>query len=154
MKKGKVELVTNGLYRGFRPPNYQFLKNMGVQVDVNLEAGFAETFTDEDKSDYETQYGADFGVEEIPLPLSDFKPPREAEILVAVQVIQKKIEEGKTCYVHCLWGKDRTGYVIASFRMLAQGWTYEKAKSEMIDRGFRWWVYWFWLPSLKKFSPK
>ena len=45
----------------------------------------------------------------------------------------------KSCpvFVHCLHGKDRTGIVIAYYRVLFCGWTKAKAEKEMLSLGFR-----------------
>lgn len=39
-------------------------------------------------------------------------------------------------YIHCLHGEDRTGLVVALYRIRIQGWPKEKARKEMIDNGF------------------
>ncbi len=38
-------------------------------------------------------------------------------------------------YVHCEHGKDRTGLVIALYRMRADGWSQEQAAAEMKEMG-------------------
>lgn len=42
----------------------------------------------------------------------------------------------KKVFVHCRLGDDRTAMMIASYRMSQQGWSAEKAKSEMEKFGF------------------
>jgi protein-tyrosine phosphatase len=56
-------------------------------------------------------------------------------------------------YVHCLHGQDRTGYVIAAYRMLIQGWSFKRAYQEAKDMGHKWWFapyLLFWPKSLKE----
>jgi len=50
----------------------------------------------------------------------------------------KVIEEnpGKTVFVHCQLGEDRTGMAVASYRMAEQGWSAEEAMKEMKFFGF------------------
>lgn len=43
---------------------------------------------------------------------------------------------GPDTYIHCLHGEDRTGLVVALYRILVQGWTVKRAKQEMYDNGF------------------
>jgi Dual specificity phosphatase, catalytic domain len=43
---------------------------------------------------------------------------------------------GKKVYVHCLLGDDRTGMMIAAYRMADEGWTAEEAIREMRQYGF------------------
>ena len=42
----------------------------------------------------------------------------------------------KRVFVHCRLGDDRTGMMIAAYRMAAQGWTAEEAMHEMQQFGF------------------
>lgn len=39
-------------------------------------------------------------------------------------------------YVHCRHGQDRTGIVVAAFRMKQQGWSLADAEAEMQSFGF------------------
>lgn len=39
--------------------------------------------------------------------------------------------ENQPVYVHCRHGADRTGEVVAAYRMLVQGWGYDRAVSEL-----------------------
>jgi len=41
-------------------------------------------------------------------------------------------------YVHCEHGEDRTGLVIAAYRVLYEGWTKERAQAEMNAHHFHW----------------
>jgi hypothetical protein len=43
---------------------------------------------------------------------------------------------GKKIFVHCRLGDDRTGMMIASYRMAQEGWSAEKAEKEMEKFGF------------------
>jgi protein tyrosine/serine phosphatase len=151
VKQGEIRLVAPGLWRGFRPRSFEVLQTLGVRVDIDLETGIAGTVErDTGKPDYEEQYGGDFGVEEIDRSMSNLFPPNVDQVFKTIEIIQSKIDKGLVCYVHCLWGKDRTGFVIAAYRMIVQGWSYEQAREEMFAAGFRRWVYWYWLPYLKR----
>jgi len=43
---------------------------------------------------------------------------------------------GEKIFVHCRVGDDRTGMMVASYRMVEEGWSAERAEKEMIDFGF------------------
>lgn len=151
MKSGEIRLVTQKLWRGFRPKSFEMLQTLGVRVDIDLETGVAgEWDRNVGDPDYEEQYGGDFGVEEIDRPMSNWLPPNLNQVEKTIAIIQSKLDRGLACYVHCLWGKDRTGFVIAAYRMIVQGWSYPAARDEMFKCGFRRWVYWYWLPYLKR----
>jgi protein tyrosine/serine phosphatase len=57
----------------------------------------------------------------------------EDEILEALKIIK-----GATgpILVHCRYGADRTGAVIAAYRVVMQGWSTEDAIDEMINGGY------------------
>lgn len=44
---------------------------------------------------------------------------------------------GKKVFVHCHAGVDRTGMMVASYRMAEQGWTSQESMREMKDFGYR-----------------
>ena len=44
---------------------------------------------------------------------------------------------GKKVFVHCRYGDDRTGMMIAAYRMSVEGWTAEEARKEMDEFGFK-----------------
>jgi hypothetical protein len=45
----------------------------------------------------------------------------------------------KKIFVHCRLGDDRTGMMIAAYRIAEEGWTAEEARKEMQKFGFVWW---------------
>ena len=51
--------------------------------------------------------------------------------------------------VHCLHGSDRTGCLVACFRMVFQGWSREKAIEEFLQEEMGYNYRWF--PNLKEF---
>lgn len=144
--KGRIEVVDSGLIRGYRPKGFQALKDIGCNTVVNLQYGWFELFTD---SSYEKEKAEDFGMIEKNYHLSDFSAPRPEKLEEIVGYIEQQIIEGKTVYVHCKWGKDRTGMVCAAYRMLVQGWLYRDAVNEMLSFGFHTIPYKFWVKNLK-----
>jgi protein tyrosine/serine phosphatase len=45
----------------------------------------------------------------------------------------------KKVFVHCRLGDDRTGMMVAAYRIAEQGWAAEEAMKEMQKFGFVWW---------------
>lgn len=55
---------------------------------------------------------------------------RDADIVAALKVLTRS---EKPVLVHCWHGSDRTGVVVAMYRMVVQGWPREKAIAELND---------------------
>lgn len=65
--------------------------------------------------------------------------PEEAELAEVLKVIVNC--DNWPVFVHCAQGRDRTGYVVATYRMLVDGWSADDAIREMYD--FRFNTIWF-----------
>ncbi len=57
----------------------------------------------------------------------------EEQLLAALQVIKHR---KSPLLVHCWHGSDRTGTVIAAYRMVFQNWTKQQAIDEMVNGGY------------------
>jgi len=139
------------LVRGARPLSHKDLQAKGVSIAINLESGFYEQFF---QDDYETEIPREFGIVEKNLHLSNWEMPTVERLEDIVQEIEVERALGNVVFVHCRWGKDRTGIVLAAWRIIVQGWTYEAAVKEMFGIGFRRYVYFLWLRSLKQLAEK
>jgi protein tyrosine/serine phosphatase len=118
--------VTATLYRGGQPSKDGFdeLKKLGVRIVVNLR---------DDNSETERSVVTTAGLEYVAIPWNCRHP---ANSLAArfLQVLRANRE--KKVFVHCHAGVDRTGLMIAAYRMAEHGWTPEQATDEMKDFGF------------------
>ena len=56
-------------------------------------------------------------------------PPNESEIKKFFDVVLDPNRQ--PCYIHCAFGKDRTGTMAALYRMEMDGWTSDEALQEM-----------------------
>jgi len=65
--------------------------------------------------------------------------PEEAELAEVLKVIADR--DNWPVFVHCAQGRDRTGYVVATYRMFVDGWSADDAIREMYD--FRFNTIWF-----------
>jgi protein tyrosine/serine phosphatase len=61
----------------------------------------------------------------------------DQEVIEALRVLK---EAPKPILVHCQHGADRTGVIIAMYRIVFQGWSKEKAIEEMENGGFHYHV--------------
>jgi protein tyrosine/serine phosphatase len=116
--------VSPSLFRGGQPSTVGFatLAKMGINIVVDLrrEKSIAET--------REKQEVAADGMTFVPLSWNCHHPTDEiAERFLAIL----RENPGKKVFVHCHYGVDRTGALIAVYRMADEGWTPADAMSEM-----------------------
>nr|WP_314069631.1 tyrosine-protein phosphatase [uncultured Campylobacter sp.] len=77
-------------------------------------------------------FGDQFWFANKPLQSWEIKPAQIADVL---RIIRERQKEGAVL-VHCYHGADRTGLVVAMYRVIYQGWSLDAARSEMIDGGY------------------
>lgn len=132
--------VTPGIYRGPQPQtdvDFETLKNLGVNNLLDLETG-APLLSDGSPLE-ESLLVRSEGMTSYAHPLGEILPPTQSELALALKFI---MSEG-VVYVHCKAGVDRTGMVIAYFRMHQQSWSKTDAVAEMKRMGMHPW-YWWW----------
>ncbi len=116
--------VSPGLYRGAQPTSGGFatLKSMGIKTIVNLRA-------DHD----DTKLLAGTGLRYVHIPCRAWYP-QEADVVAFLKLMQNA--ENLPVFVHCEHGADRTGMMVAAYRMVEQGWTAKEAMVELPRFGF------------------
>ncbi|HEY8669973.1 MAG TPA: tyrosine-protein phosphatase, partial [Terriglobales bacterium] len=118
--------VTPHLYRGGQPSQkgLESLAKMGINIVVDGR------LTGDKKEDKEaTKLGMQF----VPIRWHCLYPKDE---VFARFLALLRDNPDKKIFVHCRYGDDRTGMMIAAYRMAMQGWTWEEARKEMDDFGF------------------
>lgn len=137
-----ITKVVDQVYRGPSPEtedDYKALLKLGVKYLLDLQTG-AQWFGD--GSPLEEAWNADWhGIRCYAHPLSGITPPTKIQLEDAC----KFIRHYQPVYVHCKQGVDRTGMVIAWFRMDNHDWTKLQAVNEMIAMGFHWFRYFWWV---------
>lgn len=134
-----IKQVDNGVYRGPQPLiGGAWVELRGkVRNALDLETGSHILL---DGSPLAEQLESDnYGIRTWCHPLGEFLPPSQDELNAAITLIQST----KPIYVHCKAGVDRTGMVIAHYRIIIQKWTKEAAVAEMKAMGMHWWYYWW-----------
>jgi protein tyrosine/serine phosphatase len=118
--------VEPGLLRGSRPSaaGVAWLKRHGIKTVINLRRFHYET----ERAQVEA---AGMRFEHIPLEASD--PPSEAQINRFMALATD--EALRPIYVHCAQGVDRTGTMVAVYRMERQGLSNGEALTEMMGYG-------------------
>ena len=116
--------VSAQLYRGSQPTRegYQALANMGIKTVVSLRRANPNPKLTQDLP---------LTVKHIPMNPFIFKDTHAREFLAIVSD-----PKNQPVYVHCLYGSDRTGAMVALYRMALQRWSAKAAIEEMKNGGF------------------
>lgn len=118
--------VTPELYRGGQPTpeGFRKLATMGIHIVVDVRlSGRAR----------EKQEVSQLGMEFVALPWHCLVPKDE---VFAKFLALLRANRNQKVFVHCRFGDDRTGMMVAAYRMAIEGWTAEQAKKEMNEFGF------------------
>lgn len=119
-----VGRIAPSIYRGAQPQpeGYQTLKTMGIRTVINLRLQHSERKAVEAA-----------GMRSIEIPMQTTKV--NAETVRRVVALMKD-PENQPVFVHCAHGQDRTGIVVATYRMEVDGWSNSEAEAEMQAFGF------------------
>ena len=71
------------------------------------------------------------------MPFARFGRPSDEEIDAVLKLINSP--DSQPIFIHCKRGADRTGTVVATFRIEHDGWTSEQAKAEANRYGLGFW---------------
>jgi protein tyrosine/serine phosphatase len=117
--------VTPTLYRGGQPKEHGFeaLAKMGFQIVVDLRGD----------RDSEREEVTRLGMQYISMAWQCSFPK---DSIFADFITLIRTNPDKKIFVHCRVGDDRTGMMVAAYRMAEEGWSAERAKKEMTTFGF------------------
>ena len=102
--------VNAHVYRGAQPDEqgFQYLAKIGVKVVVDLREADV-------RSQVEQRLVTASGMQYVNVPMTGLNPPTQAEIAQVLRILED--ETGGPVFVHCKRGADRTGTVIAAYRI-------------------------------------
>ena len=126
--------VNEHLFRGGqpKPEGFQQLKEMGVHTVIYLRS-------DDEKASKERALAEAAGLSFISVPLGNWSRPAKADIDKIMSMINDA--GNQPVFVHCKRGADRTGTVIAIYRMTHDGWDAKQASDEAQKFGIGWWQF-------------
>ncbi|MGB8508020.1 MAG: tyrosine-protein phosphatase [Pyrinomonadaceae bacterium] len=126
--------VNAQLYRGAQPKQggWQKLSALGVKTIINLRDDDARALTEE----AEVRAA---GLRYFNVPLGRLGRPSDAEVEQVLALINAP--ENQPVFVHCTHGADRTGTIIAVYRIVHDKWTSEQAKAEAKRYGLKPWEF-------------
>jgi len=123
-------VISDHLYRGAQPTSVGFetLRRMGVQTVVRLSMG-------EEGSNAEEREVRGLGMDFVAIPWSTQHDPTDGQVAAFLTAMRDARDE--RVFVHCKAGSDRTGVMVALYRITADGWPASAAISEMKAFHFR-----------------
>lgn len=128
---GNFQKVDDHVYRGAQPTPQGFsnLNKLGIKVVVDLrEPG--------DRSVFENKIVSAAGMKYISVPMSGLATPSNESVRKVLSLLEDN--SAGPVFVHCRRGADRTGGVIACYRIEHDGWKNDKALLEARSLGMSW----------------
>lgn len=124
--------VNESLYRGAQPKHggIQKLAHLGIKTIINLRG-------DADRARAEETEARAAGLRYFNVPLDNFGRPSNERIERVLAIINAP--ENQPVFVHCKRGADRTGTVIAVYRIERNCWTSKRVKAEADHYGMALW---------------
>lgn len=120
--------VDSHVYRGGQPSQtgFQYLARLGVKTVLDLrEAG--------NRALQEEKMVTSLGLQYVNVPMSGLTPPTAAQISQILALLENT--STGAVFVHCMRGADRTGAVIAAYRIDHDRWNNDRALEEAKSDG-------------------
>jgi tyrosine-protein phosphatase SIW14 len=120
--------VDSHVFRGAQPtgPGFEYLAKIGVKTVLDLrESG--------KRSEEEEQTVTSLGLKYVNVAMSGLTPPTEAQIFQILALLEDT--STGAVFVHCMRGADRTGVVIAAYRIDHDHWNNDQALEEADSDG-------------------
>jgi protein tyrosine/serine phosphatase len=129
---GNFEKVSDHVYRGAQPTDEGFrsLAKLGIATVIDLQPyGDARSLAEEKavKAD---------GMQYVNLGMHGMETPSDATVAKVLAILEST--QGGPVFVHCHRGADRTGGVIACYRIEHDHWDNTKALKEARAMGMSW----------------
>jgi protein tyrosine/serine phosphatase len=126
--------VSEGLYRGAQPTaaGLKSLKELGVKTVIDLRAGHSDSVP------------IPAGLDMVRIPMRAWRAP-EADMVRFLRLAADP-KRGPV-FVHCQHGADRTGLMVAVYRLAVQGWSKDEAVREMTSGGYGFHPVWKNIPA-------
>jgi protein-tyrosine phosphatase len=122
--------VSESLFRGAQPhlSHLSELKTLGITTIVDLREESRQTRAEEQK------LSEALGMHFVSIPIGGFSTPSAAQLAEFFSLV--RTTPAQKIFVHCEYGEDRTGTLIAAYRIAFEHWTADQALAEMRAFGF------------------
>jgi tyrosine-protein phosphatase SIW14 len=138
-----VGKINDFLLRGAQPSNQGLaeLKKLDVTTVVSFRAWSHEVESEREQAE-------SLGLRYLNIPVGGWSPPTNEQVAQFLVLLHSSPDQ--KIFVHCKYGQDRTGVMMAVYRIAENNWTVEKAIQEMDPFGF----HYHWHPSMVSFVRK
>jgi tyrosine-protein phosphatase SIW14 len=128
----KFREVNARLYRGAQPKagGLERLAQLGIKTIVDLRSAG-------DRARSEGREAHRLGLRYFNVPLKWYGRPKDEQVERVLEIINRP--ENQPVFVHCGHGRDRTGLIVAVYRITHDGLTGTQAKAEAKRFGMYWW---------------
>jgi len=132
--------ISDALMRGAQPSEQGLaeLKKLGVTTVVDLRGNRGPVTRE--RAEVEA-----LGMRFVGIPVNGWSAPSNAQVAEFLKLFQE--DPKQKIFVHCYFGQDRSGVMVAAYRIAQQNWTAEQAMAEMYSFGFHNHLY----PSMKSY---
>jgi protein tyrosine/serine phosphatase len=122
--------VSEYVFRGGQPPleSFQSLADLGVKTVIDLRR------PDEHSTEAEQKAVTSAGMKYVNFPMKGVVTPDDAQVNKILSLLGSK----EKVFVHCKRGADRTGAVVACYRIAYEQWNQKRALSEAKSLGMSW----------------
>ncbi len=126
----QFSIVSPALLRGAAPgqAGLELLKQGGVKTIIDLRGEKQELNYSEEQS------AKNLGLQYVRLPMRHLDPIPQSYIKRFTRIVEDPANH--PVYVHCEQGKDRTGAMVALYRLKTSGWSPTQAYREMLSFDF------------------
>ena len=123
-------VVSDYLYRGAQPAESGFaeLARRGIAIVVNLRH-------ERDRIAHERTLVESLGMQYVSIPWRGHDDPNPEQVAQFLRLLRDNPQ--LKVFVHCRRGAERTGVMVACYRISRERWTAERAQAEMEAFGFR-----------------
>jgi tyrosine-protein phosphatase SIW14 len=120
--------VNEHVYRGAQPTDdgIRYLAKLGVKTVIDLREA-------DDRARTEERTVRAAGMQYVNVPMTGLTPPTSAETSKILRLLQDS--NAGPLFVHCKRGADRTGAVIAAYRIEHDRWDNARALKEAMSEG-------------------
>src|SRR6202047_3476619 len=132
--------ISDVLFRGAQPSAQGLaeLKKLGITTIVDLRGNRGPVA-------FERRQAETLGMRFIDIPVLGWSTPSNEQVAQFLKLF--KDDPQQKIFVHCYYGEDRSGVMVAAYRIAQQNWTADQAIAEMYSFGFHYHLY----PGMKSF---